>query len=65
MKDVSFLRSTSELKRLACRIDQGTSVSFNKRVVPFTASVLRNLLHVCYPIDLGIYMLELLTLKLM
>ena len=63
-KDVSFLRSISERKRFACRIDQGTSVSFNKRVVSFTASILHNLLHICFPVDLGIYMLKLLTLRL-
>ncbi len=65
MKDVNFLRSISEVKIFACWIDQGTGVSFNKRVVPFTASILRNLLHVCFPVDLGIYMLRLLALTVM
>lgn len=51
----------SGLERFACRIDQGASISFNKRIIPFTASVLCNLLHVCFPIDLGIYMLNFLA----
>ena len=63
MKDVSLLRSIFEPERFACRIDQGTSISFYKRVVPFTASVLRNLLHVGFPIDLGIYIVESLALR--
>ena len=37
-----------------CRIDQGSCISFDERVIPLTASILSNLLHVGFPIDLGV-----------
>ena len=39
---------------VASGIDEWTSVAVEFDIIPFTFYVLRDLLHVCYPVDLGI-----------